>query len=40
VNEAGRLRMQAWRLSSTMGSAKAPDEIKRLVQKFDATMTM
>jgi hypothetical protein len=32
--------MQAWRLSSATGSAKAPDEIKRLVQKFDATMTM
>jgi two-component system nitrate/nitrite sensor histidine kinase NarX len=40
VNEAIRLRMQAWRLSSTMGSAKAPDKIKRLIQKFDATMTM
>jgi len=40
VNEAGRLRMQAWRLSSAMGRTRTPDEIKRLVQEFDASMAM
>lgn len=40
VNEAGRLRMQAWRLSSAMGGTRSPDEIKRLVHEFEASMTM
>ena len=40
VNEAGRLRMQAWRLSSAMGGGRASGEVADLVRQFDATMAL
>ena len=40
VNEAGRLRMQAWRLSSAMAGGRDTDEVTRLVQQFDDTMKL
>lgn len=40
VNEAGRLRMQAWRLSSAMGGGRDAHEVTQLVQQFDDTMLL
>lgn len=40
VNEAGRLRMQAWRLSSAMAGGRRSDEVAELVRQFDATMAL
>lgn len=40
VNEAGRLRMQAWRLSSAMAGGRELEEVTRLVLQFDNTMKL
>lgn len=40
VNEAGRLRMQAWRLTSAMGGGRDPQEVTALVHEFDATVRL
>ena len=38
VNEAGRLRMQAWRLISAKAGGRAPTDVSGMVQEFDGTM--
>ncbi|MFM2112823.1 MAG: hypothetical protein RLZZ271_1483 [Pseudomonadota bacterium] len=38
VNEAGRLRMQIWRLSSAVQGGREPAEIHGLLHEFDGTM--
>ena len=40
VNEAGRLRMQAWRLVSAKGSDRAVDDVSRMVNEFDNTIRL
>ena len=40
VNEAGRLRMQAWSLAATQLSAQTPDATADAVARFDATMRL
>lgn len=40
VNEAGRLRMQAWRLASAVQGGRSPEEIRTLVQAFNTTITL
>ncbi|MBU3739392.1 MAG: HAMP domain-containing protein [Rhodoferax sp.] len=40
VNEAGRLRMQAWRLTSAVGGGRTPQEVAELVKLFDGTMLL
>lgn len=40
VNEAGRLRMQAWRLASGVSSGRSSADIAELVAQFDATMLL
>jgi two-component system nitrate/nitrite sensor histidine kinase NarX len=40
VNEAGRLRMQVWRLSSAMMGGRNQSEVANLVHQFDATMAL
>lgn len=40
VNEAGRLRMQAWRLTSMWQAQTPPAEIEHLIEQFDRSMTL
>ena len=40
VNEAGRLRMQAWRLASTVQGVRNTNEVQALVWEFDDTMAL
>lgn len=40
VNEAGRLRMQAWRLASAVQGGRSAEEVQALVLAFDATMAL
>ena len=40
VNEAGRLRMQAWRLVSAKGSDRAAEDVSRMVSEFDHTIRL
>ncbi|MFM7025209.1 MAG: type IV pili methyl-accepting chemotaxis transducer N-terminal domain-containing protein [Limnohabitans sp.] len=40
VNEAGRLRMQAWRLVSAKSIDRVPADVSRLVGEFDGTMRL
>ncbi len=40
VNEAGRMRMQAWRLASTAQSATSQESSDALVATFDASLTL
>ncbi len=40
VNEAGRMRMQAWRLSSTMQAGVPVAEVDVLVNDFDASLKL
>jgi two-component system nitrate/nitrite sensor histidine kinase NarX len=40
VNEAGRLRMQAWRLTSAVSGGRSADEVAELVRQFDATVVL
>lgn len=38
VNEAGRMRMQAWRLASAVQAQRPPAEVQALVQAFDQSL--
>jgi len=40
VNEAGRLRMQAWRLASAVQGGRTPQETTVLVREFEATLNL
>lgn len=40
VNEAGRLRMQAWRIVSAVQAGVNPDEVQPLVQQFDQSLRL
>jgi len=40
VNEAGRLRMQAWRLTSALHGGRQPQEVQALVREFDGTLAL
>lgn len=40
VNEAGRLRMQAWRLTSALSGGRSDAEVFELVRKLDATVVL
>lgn len=40
VNEAGRMRMQTWRLSSAVQISQAPAALKSLVGRFDESLTL
>jgi len=40
VNEAGRLRMQTWRLASAVQSHPAPEAIQALVHEFDHSLQL
>jgi len=38
VNEAGRMRMQTWRLTSSVQAQRPPDEVQVLLQRFDNSL--
>ncbi|MDZ4162375.1 MAG: type IV pili methyl-accepting chemotaxis transducer N-terminal domain-containing protein [Burkholderiales bacterium] len=38
VNEAGRMRMQTWRLASSVQAHASPAEVEQLVAQFDASL--
>ena len=40
VNEAGRMRMQTWRLTSAVQAQLPPDHIATLVAEFDASLSL
>ena len=40
VNEAGRMRMQTWRLSSTVTSGAPADTVRALVSHFDSSLDL
>jgi two-component system, NarL family, nitrate/nitrite sensor histidine kinase NarX len=40
VNEAGRMRMQTWRLVALARSGAAPAEVAQLVEEFDASLRL
>jgi len=40
VNEAGRMRMQIWRLSSAVQGGREPEEMQILLKEFDQTVQM
>ena len=40
VNEAGRMRMQTWRLSSAVQALTPPDHIAALVKEFDQSLAL
>lgn len=40
VNEAGRLRMQTWRLTSALAGGRDPAQVAELVREFDNTMVL
>ncbi len=40
VNEAGRMRMQAWRLASTAQSSRSPQAVAGLVAQFDQSLAL
>jgi two-component system, NarL family, nitrate/nitrite sensor histidine kinase NarX len=40
VNEAGRMRMQAWRLNSALHTGMAQPELQRLVSQFDDSLSV
>jgi two-component system, NarL family, nitrate/nitrite sensor histidine kinase NarX len=40
VNEAGRMRMQTWRLASAVQAQSPPEQIEALVQEFDQTLAL
>lgn len=40
VNEAGRMRMQTWRLTSAVQAGLAPAQIDALVQEFDQSLQL
>lgn len=40
VNEAGRMRMQTWRLSSSVQAGIAPEAVQELVSSFDRSLEL
>ena len=40
VNEAGRMRMQTWRLASAVQALAPPDQIAALVNEFDQSLSL
>ena len=40
VNEAGRMRMQTWRLTSSVQAQRPPAEVQVLVQRFDHSLNL
>ena len=40
VNEAGRMRMQAWRLSSAVQAELPPQEVQGLINTFDQSLVL
>lgn len=40
VNEAGRMRMQTWRLASAVQAERQPEHIARLVADFDQSLSL
>lgn len=40
VNEAGRMRMQTWRLTSSVQAQRPPDEVQVLLQRFDYSLNL
>lgn len=40
VNEAGRMRMQTWRLTSSVQAQRPPDEVQALLQRFDHSLNL
>ena len=40
VNEAGRMRMQTWRLTSVAQAGRAPADVAALVQQFDQSLEL
>ncbi len=40
VNEAGRLRMQAWRLVSALGGGREPGQVAQMLQQMDASIAL
>jgi two-component system nitrate/nitrite sensor histidine kinase NarX len=40
VNEAGRMRMQTWRLTSVSQAGREPQEVATLVQQFDQSLEL
>jgi two-component system nitrate/nitrite sensor histidine kinase NarX len=38
VNEAGRMRMQTWRLTSAVQAQRPADEVQALLEQFDASL--
>ncbi|MDP2018193.1 type IV pili methyl-accepting chemotaxis transducer N-terminal domain-containing protein [Hydrogenophaga sp.] len=40
VNEAGRMRMQTWRLTSVAQAGRAPAEVAVLVRRFDESLNL
>ncbi len=40
VNEAGRMRMQTWRLASAVQTSLAPDDLQSLVGQFDSSLLL
>lgn len=40
VNEAGRMRMQTWRLTSSVQAQRPPDEVQVLLQRFDHSLNL
>ncbi|MCX7239915.1 MAG: type IV pili methyl-accepting chemotaxis transducer N-terminal domain-containing protein [Burkholderiales bacterium] len=40
VNEAGRMRMQTWRLASAVQAERSPRDVQGLVEQFDQSLTL
>jgi two-component system nitrate/nitrite sensor histidine kinase NarX len=40
VNETGRMRMQTWRLTSSVQAHRPPAEVQALVQRFDDSLSL
>jgi len=40
VNEAGRMRMQTWRLTSSVQAQRSASEVQALVQQFDSSLAV
>jgi two-component system nitrate/nitrite sensor histidine kinase NarX len=40
VNEAGRMRMQSWRLASTVQAPHSPADVQDLVERFDQSLVL
>lgn len=40
VNEAGRMRMQTWRMASAVQAGVAREEVQRLVSQFDGSLAL